>query len=207
MKKIICFGDSLLEGSNSKTRFTDYLIDNNTDVINNGISGTTIGEYSIYPVDGSSLLSIYTKDDRIKDADTIILEYGSNDVTAIMCGFTDIDKVMISFVKALDGIRQLNPTANIKFLSVTDDNKILLSYAELQCLYLEEDYFINYNFKFPVSKWADTYKYLIDAISKSVPVIPMVVDKDFMDKFISSDCLHPNEDGHRIIATNISKLI
>ena len=207
MKKIICFGDSLLEGSCSKTRYTDYLQDENTKIVNKGISGTTIGEYSIYPVDGNSLLSIYAKDDRIKDADTIILEYGSNDVTAIMCGFTDIDKVMISFVKALDGIRQLNPTANIKFLSVSDNDRVLLRYAELQCLYLEEEYFVNYDFKFPISKWADTYKYLVDAISKSVPVIPMIFDESFIDKHIASDNLHPNEDGHRIIATNISKLI
>ena len=207
MKKIICFGDSLLEGSNSKTRYSDYLIDKDTEVVNMGISGTTIGEYSIYPVDGNSLLSIYAKDDRIKDADTIILEYGSNDVTAIMCGFTDIDKVMISFVKALDGIRQLNPRAKIKFLSVTDNDIVLLEYAALQCSYLEEDYFMNYDFKFPVSKWADTYKYFINAVSQSVTVIPMILDTEFMDKYISSDMLHPNEDGHRIIATNIAKLI
>lgn len=207
MKNIICFGDSILEGSNSKIKFTDYLQDDNTKIVNKGISGTTIGEYSIYPVDGNSLLSIYDKDDRIKDADTIILEYGINDVTAIMCGFTDFDKVMISFVKALDGIRQLNPKASIKFLSISDDVMSILKYAELQCAYLEEDYFVNYDFKFPVSKWADIYKYLIDAISHSVAIIPMMSDTEFIEKFISSDLIHPNEDGHRLIATNISKLI
>ena len=207
MRKIVCFGDSLLEGSNSKTRFMDYLIDDKTEIINHGISGTTIGEYSIYPVDGNSLLSIYNKDDKIKDADTIILEYGSNDISALMCDFITFDKIMISFVKALDGIRQLNPKANIKFLSVTDDPNVLLKYSELQCLYLEEEYFMNYNFKFPVSMYADRYRYFIDAVSKSVPVIPMIYTVDFMDKYIGSDNLHPNEDGHRLIAANIQHLI
>ena len=207
MKKIICFGDSILAGSNSKTKFTDYFQDDKTMVINKGISGTTIGEYSIYPVDGNSLLSIYNKDSIIKDADTIILEYGINDVTAIMCGFTDFDKVMISFIKALDGIRQLNPRAEIKFLSISDNNETLLRYAILQCCYLQEEYFVNYDFNFPASKWADLYRYLIDSVSKSVTVIPMIHTTEFIDKYISSDLIHPNEDGHRLIAVNIEKLI
>ena len=210
MKNIIFFGDSITEGSNSTMRFTDYIKDTSKEpinVVNKGISGTTIGEYSIYPVDGNSLLSIYNKDDRIKNADTIVLEYGSNDISALMCGFIDIDKIMISFVKALDGISQLNPSAKIKFLSLTDNDEVLIRYAMLQCAYLEDKYFANYNFKFPASIWADRYKYFVDAVSKSIEVVPMVLEKEFLTRHIGTDNLHPNETGHKIIASNIQDLL
>lgn len=204
MSNIIIFGDSISAGQNSKVKYSDYL---DGKVINKAVSGTTIGEYSIYPVDGYSLLSLYNKDDRIKDADTILLEYGINDTTAVLCDFIDVNKIMLNFVKALDGIKQINPKANIKFLSFSDRNDVLLNYASLQCDYLANDYFRNYDFSFPVSLWADTYKFIVDGISRSIDVVPMIYDVDFLDKYISSDSIHPNEDGHRLISINLQQCL
>ena len=201
---IIIFGDSISAGQNSKVKYSDYF---EREVINKAVSGTTIGEYSIYPVDGYSLLSLYNKDTRIKDADTILLEYGINDATAIMCGFTDDNKVMLNFVKALDGIRQLNPNAKVKLLAISLNSNVILNYASLQCDYLENDYFRNYDFTFPISVWADNYKYIVDGMSRSIEVIPMIHDTDFLDKYISSDGIHPNEDGHRVISMNVEQYL
>ena len=121
--KVLIFGDSISAGSNSKVKYSDYF---DCEVKNLAVSGTTIGEYSIYPVDGYSLLSLYDKDDYIKDADVILLEYGINDASAVMCDFTDTNKVMLNFVKVLDGIRQLNSKADIKMLAISLNNSGML---------------------------------------------------------------------------------
>lgn len=204
----IFFGDSITEGCNSDCNFTQYLgIPTNNR--NLAVSGTTIGEYSIYPVDGSSLSSIYPKVDDLYMYTRVFLEYGINDVSAIMCGFTDIEKVIISFVKAIDGIKQ-KTKADIKFLSLSTNDDIIYKYAELQCDYLSYDYFKGYDFTFPASVWADTYRKLIDAFSKRVDIIPMINDIKFFHEnaeCIGNDNLHPNEKGHYIIAETIDKYI
>lgn len=198
---LIFFGDSLTEGSNSMYSFTDFL-EPEYDVFNFGISGTTIGEYSIYPVDGHSLLNTYNTQ-NIKEADYIFLEYGINDVSSIMCDFTDMNKVLISFVKALDGIKQLNNHAKIYFLSISSNYGIIEQYAECQCKYLSCDYFQDYDFIFPASIWAGLYQELIDKIGKKLLIIDMIEDVDFLDKYLSVDHLHPNARGHKIIAKKI----
>lgn len=205
---VVFFGDSLTE-SVASIAITDYLPPE-WDVHNFGVSGTTIGEYSIYPVDGRSLLSLYSRNTWMLNADVIVLEYGINDVSSIMCGFTTLDKVVISFVKALDGIKQkIKNDTKIKFLSISDDYDTIYKYAKKQCSYLEKEYFKDYNFHFPDYMWAANYKKLISEISKRVEVIPMIKksDVDFMDLFLGPDDLHPNEVGNEIIAENIKDLI
>lgn len=198
------FGDSITAGSSSPISFTDCIKE---EVLNFGISGTTIGEYSIYPVDGYSLLSMYDKVSGIKTADKIFLEYGINDVSSIMCDFTELQKVIVSFVKALDGITQLNKTADIYFLSISDVDNIIQKYAKLQCDYLSDDYFKGFNFSFPVSKWAGLYISFISAVKTRLKVIPMIENVEFLYKYISSDNIHPNAAGHKLIAENIKKYI
>ena len=200
----IFFGDSLTEGTNSNKSFTHEFFDS----YNKGISGTTIGEYSIYPVDGNSLLSVYNKDiPTLKKCGHIFIEYGANDVSSIMCGFTTLDKVIISFVKAIDGIKQINNYGKIHFLTISDDIDIVKEHAEYQCMYLRDDYFRGYDFNFPASKWAELYMKIMVAVSKRVEVIPMVDDKDFFYKYLSTDNLHPNEEGHSVIAHTIKKYL
>ncbi|MBR4377288.1 MAG: SGNH/GDSL hydrolase family protein [Bacilli bacterium] len=204
---ILFLGDSLTEGSNSKFSFTDYLPPE-YEIFNLGVSGTTIGEYSIYPVDGNSLLGVIgTHGDLIQSADEIFIEYGSNDVSAIMCGFATIQTVIVSFVKAIDWIKQLNPNVRIHFLAFGESDNIILSRGINMCNYLEKDYFSKFDFKFPVSMYVSTYKKLISHISKVCDIMYMFDDEMIKDEFLSDDNIHPNEIGHERIAKNILKQI
>lgn len=208
MGRVVFLGDSFTSGENNQNvSFVDYIKRKFPEhsIHNLGVSGTTIGEYSIYPVDGYSLLKRYKKTD-VEHADRIVLEYGINDVSALMCGFTDIRKITVSLVKALDGIYQTNyANPKIIFLSISNDSDIIDLYAERQCEYLEKDYFRGYNFKFPSTIWAENYKRIVDAASKRIDVIPMITDEDFLWNNLSSDLIHPNDEGYKIIADNIVK--
>ena len=195
----IFFGDSITEGSNSKIKFSDFF----EDARNEGVSGTTFGEYSIYPVDGYSLLEKYKKTGCLSQYNNIFLEYGANDVSAIMCGFITLDQVIINFIKALDGIKQLAPNSKIYFLSISGNIDIIKKHSELQCRYLKDDYFKGYNFRFPVDLYTSLYVEIITSVNKRIDFIPMVTDISFFDNYLSSDNLHPNEEGHKIIADNI----
>lgn len=197
--KVTFFGDSFTSGEgNDNFSFVEQLP---FIVRNYGVSGTTIGEYSIYPVDGNSLLSVIPRhSDQIKNSDIVCLEYGINDTTAIMCGFTTLQRVIISFVKALDSIKQINPRCKIVFLSLSNNDIIIKEYAELQCAYLECEYFKDYDFNMPETFWANTYISLIEAIKKSCEVIPMITYENFFDEYLSDDKVHPNNEGYERIA-------
>ena len=203
---ILFFGDSITEGTNCTRSFVDFL-DERLDIYNFGVSGTTIGEYSIYPVDGNSLTKLYPTAMYLPVADTLVFEYGINDVSSIMCGFTTLEVAIISFVRALDGIDQLNPLAKKIFLSISDDKEIIFEYAKRQCHYLSTDYFRGFDFIFPASKWADTYNELIKGIGKKIEVVPMINNVDFLKNKLTYDNIHPNEYGHKIIAENIQMYI
>ena len=216
---VIFFGDSLTEGSNSprsfvdilgRTGFVDVLGRVSHECINRGISGTTIGEYSIYPVDGYSLSQLYPKDKSLSDVDSIVLEYGINDVSSIMCGFTTLEIAIVSCVKALDGISQINNRAKKVFLSISDNPEVVNEMARRQCDYLANVYFAGYDFSFPYTKWADNYNTLIREIAKRIKVVPMIDDMRFFDYnagCISDDNIHPNYKGHTEIAFNIKQYI
>ena len=72
---------------------------------------------------------------------------------------------------------------------------------------LRDDYFRGYDFNFPASKWAELYMKIMVAASKRVEVIPMVDDKQFFYKYLSTDNLHPTEEGHSVIAHTIKKYL
>ena len=206
MSEWLFFGDSLTEGSNCECAYPDFILEPDK-VVNLGYSGTTIGEYSIYPVDGHSLLSmIGANKDRIRHADKIFIEYGSNDVSAVMCGFATVQTVIVSFVKAIDWIRQLNTYASIYFLEFGNAD-IISNRGKRMCDYLKHDYFKQFNFEFPETVYQRTYIEIVDNISKVCDIITMF-DYDMlkdMDKYISDDNIHPNVEGHKRIAENILK--
>jgi len=199
---ILFFGDSLTEGSNSSTRYTDFLPPE-WNVVNAAVSGTTIGEYSIYPVDGNSLLGLIGKyTQEIRNAELIFIEYGSNDISAIMCGFATVQTVIVSFVKAVDWIKQINPKAKIIFLTFGGD-EVIRDRARRMSKYLEEEYFKSFNFKFPVSLYYDAYTKLMDNIGKVCDTMYMLPEELIEDEYISDDGIHPNEKGHELIAKKL----
>ena len=198
----IFFGDSLTAGTNCDKKYTDF-IPEGWGVHNHAISGTTIGDYSIYPVDGYSLLDRIDKyKSQVELADTIFIEYGSNDVSAIMCGFASEQMVIVSLVKALDWIKQLNPKAEIIFL-IPGDEEVVWYLATSMCNYLEHDYFGKFNFKFPVSKYVYIFMNLLKEVEKVCKVMYMFYTTMLNENYISDDNIHPNEKGHRHIAQNI----
>ena len=196
------FGDSLTAGeNNNNTSFVDYVRENS---FNLGISGTTIGEYSIYPVDGNSLLGVINRNQNaIKYADKIFLEYGCNDVASIMCGFATIQTVTVSLVKAIDWIKQLNPRCKIYFLALGDEGAIS-TFAGNECYYLENNYFSKFDFKFPISVFSNTYNKILTNIDKICDIIYMF-DGEVSSDWLSDDGVHPSNAGHIEIASNIDK--
>lgn len=200
---IIFFGDSLTAGENCKQRYTDFL---NYNVQNYAVSGTTIGEYSIYPVDGDSLLSQIAKHtEEIRDADMIYIEYGANDVSAIMCGFATVKTVVVSLVKAIDWIKQLNPHVTLTFL-ILGSSSVINVHSEKMCRYLENDYFSAFKFKFPETVYSNLYEEIIENVYKICNNVKRMYDDDMLKNFndyLSSDGIHPNIEGHKRIAKNI----
>lgn len=196
------FGDSLTAGENNNdTSFVNYVKCNS---LNLGISGTTIGEYSIYPVDGNSLLGVIARNQNtIRYADKIFLEYGCNDVAAIMCDFATIQTVTVSFVKAIDWIKQLNPVCKIYFLALGDAGAIS-NFARNECYYLENNYFSKFDFKFPISVFSAIYTKILTNIDKICDIIYMF-DSEVSSDWLSDDGVHPSNAGHIEIASNINK--
>ena len=199
------FGDSLTAGENNNDiSFVDYVKGN---TMNLGISGTTIGEYSIYPVDGNSLLGVINRNQNaIKYADKIFLEYGCNDVAAIMCGFATVKTVVVSLVKALDWIKQLNSQSKVYFLAL-GDKKTVYDFALNNSYYLQHKYFSGFDFKFPPSIYSKIYDEIRDKVRDSCDIIHMVKNNEFSNELLSDDNLHPNDEGHKIIAKNINDKI
>ena len=202
MTKVLFFGDSLTSGENSKVKYTDFLPDA-WNISNYAVSGTTIGEYSIYPVDGNSLLGQIGKHQQeIKEATHIFIEYGSNDVSAIMCGFATLQTVVISLVKAIDWIKQINSKARIIYL-IPGGDEVIKDKSYNMCSYLENIYFNRFDFKFPSSIYSQTFIDLVCNIKSICDIMYMFDDEMCKQDYLSSDNLHPSEIGHKRIANNI----
>lgn len=211
-KKVLFLGDSLTSGENNNfISYVEHMSGNSTKL---AVSGTTIGEYSIYPVDGDSLLSlIKCNEKQIASADIICLEYGVNDVSAIIAGNVTYTQVLIAFTKAYDYIKQLNPRAKTYFLALTFDKSILLNYAMQQVSYLDRDYFrdiLDFEKGAPdrldaATEWSSLYSQLMIAVSRRMPVISVIDDYGDLFNNMDKDGLHPDDCGYKIIADNISR--
>lgn len=201
----VVFGDSIAAGENNGgVSFVEYLGGTN---FNAGVSGTTIGEYSIYPVDGNSLLSLIGKNaNLLKNCENVLIEYGCNDVASIMCGFATEQTVIVSLVKALDWIKQINPNCHVYFLALGSDG-VITEFAKNECNYLQYDYFGKFGFRFPVNKFAEIYKNLLNHIGKICDILYMFYDTVELSSCISSDGIHPNDLGHTTIAEKLNQCI
>lgn len=212
MEKVVFLGDSITAGENNAgISFVDYYAEFSPDsaITKIACSGTTFGEYSIYPVERHSLS--YVIQDRAQDiagADKIFIEYGLNDVAAIVVGNVSLMQAILAFARCLDAIKQLAPHAEIYFLSL-GSSRIAMPHFQAICNYLfgADGYLKSYISYFQVSDdiVAIRYDALVRAIAKQLPVISMFDSSKNIVNTFSSDGLHPNDIGHRLIAKNILK--
>lgn len=207
MKKILCIGDSLTSGENndfvSYTKYLQELLPFDL-VTRNGVSGTTIGDYSIYPVEpNTDLVSTLRRCKRdVAWANTILIEYGANDASAIMLGNITQAQVLIAFNKALDLISQINPRAKVYFLTMTLAAPSS-DYAKFHCQYLKE-YYGNLPANIFPAQWNYYYSFIRDLPKKKgIPLIPMFKNVKELLGTLSDDKIHPTDAGYRLIAQNI----
>lgn len=204
------FGDSLTAGEgNDFKSFADYF-NNDIDKGVLAISGTTVGEYSVYPVDGNSLLSVlYRKKDVVESSDVIILEYGVNDVSSIFLGNVTLTQAILAVVKALDLIKQVNPNAKIYWLKPVAEKEVINLYAENHVKYLFEDYLhgIRKVDEMSILRWSDTYEKLFYYISRLVKVIAGISKTSELQGAFVDDNIHFNDETHHKLAEILEKEI
>lgn len=207
MMKALFYGDSITEGyNNNGVSFVDKL-----GIFfpckKFGVSGTTIGEYPIYPVDGYSLISQITgSKTELIDADIVFLEYGINDCSAVCLNKINLVSILIDFRRSLDLIHQINPQCKVIFLSVGSPLAIK-DIAESQVSYLQ-DYFGNIANTVDNYYWVRVYNLIIKYVQTFVDfVCPMFLDSQDLLSIIDTDGIHPNDDGYSLIADNIVKFI
>ena len=143
MKKLLFIGDSFTAGENNNgISYVNYL-DKKYDYIQLGIPGSTIGEYSLYLPKGYSLLSQINKyKDTIAKVDTIYLEYGINDISSLLANKISYQEILDTLDKVISTLRQINPNAKIKFLVLSLDNEVIISYANNHHEYLTKDFIL-----------------------------------------------------------------
>lgn len=201
------FGDSITSAENNN--FNGYVEKLKLQNFKNyGVSGTCIGDYSLYPVEDTNLIQLlYKKRDEIKNADRIFLEYGSNDISSIICEYTTLKVVMIEFVKCIDYIRQNNLNCEIYYISLGDN---LSFFARGQIEYLKNEYFNNisdllFTKDSLIDKWIETYNEFISYISKmnlKMIKLPILNDNEF-----DIDGIHPNDIGYNKISNKFKEIL
>ena len=203
---ILFFGDSITSGENNNFNgFVEKL--NNKECVNLGVSGTCLGDYSLYPVGKNNLIDLVIKEkDKIKDADIIFVEYGSNDISSVLLNYTNINNCLIELIKAVDSISQINDNARLYFVSLGENKK---RFAKGQVDYLKNDYFKNLDKALfndikeedLYDKWLGDYNFFdffVKKCIKNVIDLPLLDDSE-----IDKDNMHPNDKGY----TKISKFI
>ena len=203
---ILFFGDSITSGENNNFNgFVEKL--NNKECVNLGVSGTCLGDYSLYPVGKNNLIDLVIKEkDKIKGADIIFVEYGSNDISSVLLNYTNINNCLIELIKAVDSISQINDNARLYFVSLGENKK---RFAKGQVDYLKNDYFKNLDKALfndikeedLYDKWLGDYNFFdffVKKCIKNVIDLPLLDDSE-----IDKDNMHPNDKGY----TKISKFI
>lgn len=208
--KIVFYGDSLTSGENNNfVSYVDKLKTKGYDALKIGVSGTTLGEYSLYPVEGYSL-ALQLKGQEFKDAKYVFLEYGLNDAAAISADQVTIVQAILELRKRVDYIRQNSPDTKIVFLSV-GSKKHMAQFAFTQEHYLLKDYLKEMREFFPnisTINLANVYEQICKYAKIYCDyVCHMFREEQDFGPFIDSDYLHPNDKGYEMIAENISSFI
>ena len=208
MQKLLFIGDSFTAGENNN--FISYVqyLDKSYDSTQIGVPGTTIGEYSLYSVDGFSLLSqIQRYKDDISKAGTIFLEYGINDISSMLGNKASYQEILDTLDQAISALNHINPNAKINFLVLSLDNEVIISYANNQHEYLTKDFYPDQDINHIKQMWADNYFKLIKDISNRLETIPMILDLNQLKKYFVKNAMHPSKEGYKIIANNINSYL
>lgn len=184
---MIAYGDSYTSGENNNgISFADYL-----GIQKQGVSGSCLGGYSIYPVE-DSLLSTFRP-----TTDTVLLEYGINDAASLLVGFASMDTVKVSAAKAVD----IMCGADVFFLALTEDEEVLKSFCQRYVKYLNEEYLKGF-YTVTATDFQSCYERFCTVMRTAFPVKYMLPQgfKDF-----DTDGIHPTDKGYKAIADNLSR--
>lgn len=199
------FGDSLTSAENNN--FIGYVEKLKlTNFKNYGVSGTTLDSYSLYPVGSTDLLNmLIINESEVKKADEIYLEYGTNDISSVITGYVNIERVLISLKKCIDYIRQVNPKALISFILISNKYKNIKLFAKNQINYLNNDYLKDTGIDMSVTDWIENYIRFANVVTKSVDKVLYLFNDILSKDFIDDDNIHPNDLGYQLIADNLRK--
>lgn len=205
MKKLLFIGDSFTAGENNNgISYVKYL-DKKYDSIQLGVPGSTIGEYSLYLSKGYSLLSQIEKyKETIAKVDNIYLEYGINDISSLLANKISYQEILDTLDQAISALNHINPNANIKFLVLSLDNEVIISYVNNHHEYLTEDFYLDQDINNIKQIWADNYIKLIKDISNRLETIPMILNLNQLKKYFAKNTMHPSKEGYKQIANNIN---
>ena len=204
--RYLFIGDSFTEGQNNSGKGYAHYMNEYIDgeVLIDGISGTTVGSYSIYPVNRYSLLSRLDRIDyKVSLADVIVLEFGINDISAVTAGNATYRQVLLAFISAIDAIRQLNPKASLYILHLGGDD-VIRAASRFNACYMNREYFSKYPVRVTERKWARLYRRLVrDLCSFSLWPVRMFRNAEEYTQHMDVDRLHPNAAGYKIVARNV----
>lgn len=219
-KSIVVFGDSLASGDNNHSKsYIHYLKLDRYHIINNAVSGTTLDNYSIFPVGDNDLLSLADKyKSELKQADAVILSYGFNDILSAALTRTDIVGIIIALSKFVDILGVYNKKARLIFLypfALFPDNKDMLPITRFV------DYVMNYTQLYKLDATGairekvldsavETYRTLVSYIvsSTNMMAFPIFENSQTYMKYIDEkDTLHPSAEGYKHAAKRLKSIL
>ena len=208
----VFYGDSITSGENNNFKsYVDYLKTDIETILNFGVSGTTIGKYSLYPVNNYSLESLLEVENPLEAPNwNVFISYGGNDASSVALEYTKAENVLIDFVRCVDLIRQKYRNCKITFLGLTSVYPILLHLASKHRKYLETIYFkdINSELNFDnfIYKWCNVYYQISKAASKLCDNTIMLLSDNFnLSTDMDEDELHPNDVGYQKMAERLEQ--
>ena len=202
---ILFFGDSLTSGENNQFKsYVDYLGLN--DYINYGVSGTTLDDYSLYPVGKTDLYNLLQENkSQLAQAESIFIEYGVNDISSVVSKYTTIERVICSLIKCIDFIKQ-NSSAKINFILIGNNKKSIDLFAKNQINYLKKDYLKSTNIHLSKYKWIKNYDRFASIVKNNRDLnVYYLYEGEYPSNLIDADGIHPTDTGYKIIASNIRK--
>lgn len=206
--RILFLGDSLTSAENNNYEgFVEKLRLQFFE--NKGVSGSTIGDYSLYPVGNTDLLSSTFKyRDIIAESDYLFIEYGINDIASATVGYTTNNYIYITLNKCIDNIYQINKDIKIIYLLPTLEPKVLSEIAKSQYTYLKEyldEKIVGDEDDF-IKSFRDNYSsFAVFITKKKLDILTLIDDVDTYRNYLDVDMIHPNDKGYQIMADKLRK--